>query len=295
MCFGRLPYSSADSIQEEFEDIDMLRAEISTWSGFKNERQERPDLPGQLYEFLTRLLAINPLERPSAEEILHAIRTETGLESPPRVGRKNPSNGSLRLDLGIGKRIQPLDTPAPGTPEPRSDSRQPLATPEDADHERRERTSISPPPEPSSIDIPPREPSKDFISRRDRSQTPPTPLLMPPPSTPLSRFQNQLVVYRHHSFHWAMRNQHALVHGAKLVIFIAKMYALTRPCLPFATNTFVAYPLLLFAAVELAFGRTVPWRISGILMAVHLTVLAIAMKINWLCASGRPGWEWGVA
>ena len=31
MCFGRLPYQSANAIQEELEDIDELRAEISDW------------------------------------------------------------------------------------------------------------------------------------------------------------------------------------------------------------------------------------------------------------------------
>jgi serine/threonine protein kinase len=294
MCFGRLPYTSADSIQEEFEDLDMLRAEISTWSGFKDERQERPDLPDQLYEFLIRLLAINPLERPSAEEILHAIRTESGLDSPPRVGRKTSANGNLRLDLGIGKRIQPLDTPASVTPEPRSNSRPPFATPEDADRDRRERTTISPPPEPSPIDLPPKKPSKDFVARRDRSQTPPTPLLMPPPSTPLSRFQNELVVYRHHVFTWAIHNHQAFTHGAKLVMFIVKMYTLTKPCLPLATDPLIAYPLLLVAALELAFGRVIEWRVSGVSLAMHLIFLAVMAKMNRLCAAGRAEWEWEV-
>jgi serine/threonine protein kinase len=292
MCFGRLPYSSADSIQEEFEDLDMLRAEISTWSGFKDERQERPDLPDQLYEFLIRLLAINPLERPGAEEILHAIRTESGLDSPPRVGRKTSANGNLRLDLGIGKRIQPLDTPVLGTPEPRSNSRPPFATPEDPDHDRRERTTISPPPKPISIDLPPKEPSKDFIARRDRSQAPPTPLLMPPPSTPLSSFQHQIAVYLHHVFSWAVHNHHALSHGAKLVIFVIKMYALTKPCMPLATDPFIAYPLLLLAALELALGRAIEWRLSGISLVVHFIVLALMAKMNRLCANGRAEWEW---
>jgi serine/threonine protein kinase len=106
MCFGRLPYTSADSIQEEFEDIDLLRAEISAWSGFQDERRERPELPGQLYSFLKRLLALNPLERPSANEILHALRTEKGLENPPRT-----RNGS---SAGLGGRIiQSIDSPMP--------------------------------------------------------------------------------------------------------------------------------------------------------------------------------------
>jgi serine/threonine protein kinase len=110
MCFGRLPYRSADSVNEEYEDIDLLRAEISTWTGFQDERRERPELPNQLYTFLKRLLAIDPGDRPSAPEILDAIRTEKGLENPSRT-----RNGST---TGIGGRIiQSIDSPMlPGTP-----------------------------------------------------------------------------------------------------------------------------------------------------------------------------------
>lgn len=111
MCFGRLPYRSADSVNEEMEDIDMLRAEISTWSGFQDERRERPELPGQLYSFLKRLLAINPADRPSATEILDAIRAEKGLDNPPR-----PRNGNSAV-LATGRIIQSIDSPMqPGTP-----------------------------------------------------------------------------------------------------------------------------------------------------------------------------------
>lgn len=110
MCFGRLPYKSADSIQEDFEDMDLLRAEISSWTGFQDERKERPELPNQLYNFLKRLLAINPSDRPSATEILHAIRTEKGLDNPPRK-----RSGSVS-GLG-GRRIHSIDSPMPsGTP-----------------------------------------------------------------------------------------------------------------------------------------------------------------------------------
>ena len=108
MCFGRLPYKSADSIQEEFEDMDLLRAEISTWSGFQDERKERPELPNQLYDFLKRLLAIDPANRPSANDILHAIRTEKGLDNPPRTRNGTSSSGRI---------IQSIDSPMPpGTP-----------------------------------------------------------------------------------------------------------------------------------------------------------------------------------
>lgn len=108
MCFGRLPYKSADSIQEEYEDIDLLRAEISTWSGFQDERKERPELPNQLYDFLKRLLDIDPAQRPSANDILHAIRTEKGLDKPARTRNGGSSGGRI---------LHSMDSPMPpGTP-----------------------------------------------------------------------------------------------------------------------------------------------------------------------------------
>lgn len=113
MCFGRLPYINADSVSEDFEDIDLLREEISAWSGFQEERRERPELPKQLYDFLKRLLAISPSDRPSANDILQALKTEKGLENPPRS-----RNGSIVAGMGpIGaaRRIQPIDSPMPSS------------------------------------------------------------------------------------------------------------------------------------------------------------------------------------
>jgi serine/threonine protein kinase len=110
MCFGRLPYESTENIQEEFEDADLLRAEISSWSGFQDERRARPELPNQLYTFLKRLLSIDPTDRPSAHEIIQAIQTEKGLDTPSR--NRNGSGAGLS-----GRIIQAVDSPAaPGTP-----------------------------------------------------------------------------------------------------------------------------------------------------------------------------------
>lgn len=292
MCFGRLPYSSAESIQEEFEDADMLRAEISTWSGFKDERQERPDLPNQLYEFLKRLLAIDPLERPSAEDILHAIRTESGLESPPRVGRSGSGNGNLHLS--IGKRIQPLDSPAPSTPEPRSSSRPPFAASENETRETYQKETSSPSKEPPSITLPPNEPAETFIARQERTQPPPTPLLMAPPSTTFDNFTHQLTIYRHHVSSWAMLNHRALFFIVKVVVFVVKVYALTKPCLPMATHPLIAYPLLLLAALDLSFGTSTELRFSGLSLVVHFAVLLFVQKSNQLCVGKREHWDWDV-
>lgn len=110
MCFGRLPYHAANTIHEEMEDVNMLRAEISDWKGFEDERRERPELPGKLYKLLKQLLALNPMERPSANEVLTALKNATILEGMFR-GTAPPLGGLA------GHRVQDLDSPmSPGTP-----------------------------------------------------------------------------------------------------------------------------------------------------------------------------------
>lgn len=111
MCFGRLPYKNANSVHEELEDIDQLRAEITDWQGFVDERRERPDLPSRLYQLLKKLLALDPAERPSANEVLAAMKSESGTDGVMRGGRSGSPS--------IGHRIQSLDSPmAPSTPVP---------------------------------------------------------------------------------------------------------------------------------------------------------------------------------
>ncbi|KAK4217449.1 autophagy-related protein 22 [Rhypophila decipiens] len=113
MCFGRLPYRAANSVHEELEDIDQLRAEITDWAGFQDERRERPDLPSKVYQLLKKLLAVNPGERPTANEVLAAMKNESSLDGVVRTRSSSPPIG-----LG-GRRIQSLDSPVPpSTPVP---------------------------------------------------------------------------------------------------------------------------------------------------------------------------------
>ncbi|KAL7944890.1 serine/threonine protein kinase [Trichoderma barbatum] len=115
MCFGRLPYQSANAVHEELEDVDQLRAEIADWTGFQDERRERPDLPAKLYMLLKKLLALDPAERPSANEVLNAMKSETYFEGITKDRSTSPAVG-LR-----GNRVQSLDSPAaPSTPVPDS-------------------------------------------------------------------------------------------------------------------------------------------------------------------------------
>ncbi|EED16486.1 protein kinase, putative [Talaromyces stipitatus ATCC 10500] len=112
LCFAQLPYHSADLIEEK-EDIDELRAEISTWKGFDDSlKRLRPDLPDKLYTILERLLSINPSRRPTADEVLLIIQAGvTGNESR-RFGRAS-SNGP-----DFSQRIQPVESPVPNSPQP---------------------------------------------------------------------------------------------------------------------------------------------------------------------------------
>lgn len=112
MCFGRLPYANADAVHEELEDIDLLRAEITDWKGFTDEKRERPDLPPELYGLLKRLLDTEPLNRPSAAEVLAAMKNETPFEGASWL----PQSPNHPLSPSSG-RVQNLDSPlAPGTP-----------------------------------------------------------------------------------------------------------------------------------------------------------------------------------
>jgi serine/threonine protein kinase len=116
MCFGRLPYQSANTINEELEDVDLLRAEITDWQGFQDERRERPDLPSRLYQLLKKLLALDPARRPSASEVLAVMKSESNMDGGTRGARSTSPSIGLQ-----GRRIQNLDSPIPpSTPVPGS-------------------------------------------------------------------------------------------------------------------------------------------------------------------------------
>lgn len=83
MCFGKLPYVGADSVNEENEDLDALREEISAWQGLDERDKIRTDLPERLYHSLKTLINPDPKLRPSAEDILAGIKGNIGEEASP--------------------------------------------------------------------------------------------------------------------------------------------------------------------------------------------------------------------
>ncbi|KAE9366900.1 kinase-like protein [Stipitochalara longipes BDJ] len=294
MCFGRLPYKSADNIQEEFEDLDMLRAEISTWSGFQDERRERPELPNQLYDFLKRLLALNPADRPSANDILTAIRTEKGLENPART-----RNGSAS-GLG-GRRIQAIDSPMPPSTPVNEPSKRVRSAAYLEDASATDSPSPSPMPSPSTqliIDTSSRSNSRPGHGHNEPVTMKPTlttPLLMPPPSTRLGTFKHHIILQRHYLYTWYERNWQALHLIFKILVFLVKMLSITRPCAPLMTREVIWWPLMSLAALELALGNKIGWGAMGILGLVHTVILVVAMQLGGgLCVSHRGlSWAWG--
>ncbi|KAH8598081.1 kinase-like domain-containing protein [Bisporella sp. PMI_857] len=283
MCFGRLPYKSANSEHEELEDIDMLREEISGWAGFKDERRERPELPGPLYNFLKRLLAINPADRPSANDILQALRTEKGLDVPSRA--RNGSSSGL-----TGRIIQSVDSPArPGSPQKEPKRVRSAAYIEDAS------TLESPtsPPSSSQLII-----EANHTRRVNSTKIAPaitTPLLMPPPTTAWSSIKHRISIYHHQVSSWIASNRQVLQLVGRFVVFLAKLLSITKPCLPFTTRESIWYPLISLAALELALGPKVNWGLVGTLSGVHVVVVGWAFWWGGLCAPralGKLELEW---
>ncbi|KXJ86852.1 kinase-like domain-containing protein, partial [Microdochium bolleyi] len=122
LCFGHLPYSNANSIDEELEDVDLLRAEIQSWRGFQQDggiRQRRSDLPAQLYQLLKQMLSIEPAGRPTAADVLAAMNHESNGFSSGGGGATVAGRSTSPVTDLHHRRVQNLDSPMPpGTPIP---------------------------------------------------------------------------------------------------------------------------------------------------------------------------------
>ncbi|KAF2749780.1 kinase-like protein [Sporormia fimetaria CBS 119925] len=292
MCFARLPYVYADGIDEDKEDLDQLRAEISAWAGFDDARRSRSDLPEKLYRSLRRLLAINPDDRPGTEEILHALKSNSVLDE------FSGFNGFASLDE-MGSRISRADTPSPGpgqaqrkrssvqhhrpTPSKLSASvanRSPSPAHRQSLSRQSTQEEASIVLRPRKVDLPP--------PRRQSSSTPrPSPLMLPP-ATPPREDAKRIFCSSHFT---------TLV---KLVLFCAKLYTLFTPCQPFAANPWVAYPLLCLASLDLiptpvtqrgGILRTDGLGQSSVLLLLHGGMVFGLLRWDRLCLQTSMPWE----
>ncbi|QUC18987.1 uncharacterized protein UV8b_03228 [Ustilaginoidea virens] len=281
MCFGRLPYQGANAIQEELEDMDQLRAEITDWQGFQDERQERPDLPSKLYKLLKKLLALDSAERPSANEVLLAMRSETNFDNITKGDWTTNSSPSLR-----GNRIQNLDAPLPsGTPV--SDAQKDKIRGRQARIADQSGTvSHFLDMERSSPDVTPSSPEDTRLShewhnesfgvdqqterhgpgRLHESTSEATSsieqhvprLLMAPPRSRRDELLDQLKILTQNTIFRLGVNISTSEFILRALIFIFKLVTLTRPCWPYMVTLEVGLPLVVIAAMELGWSSSDP-------------------------------------
>lgn len=278
MCFGRLPYHNADDINEENEDLDELRAEITKWPGFDDELRSRPDLPERLYKYLKRLLSVDPNERPSSDEILASIKGGAGL---PDIASSLVEENSSRVSA--------IDSPRHGV-SPRPQNRKPQIRPglsqlgrhtssdtvRPTSPIRRQSGSHSRPTSPvdgslmklpRKVEIPPPAP-KDELRQSPRLMLP------PPPEPPLTRMRK---VQR-----WAQ--QPHILTGFRVFMFTAKILLITVPCSPYATNGWVLFPLLTLAVFDLGFLH-LGYAEELLLSSAHSGIITFAIWRGTLCQS----------
>lgn len=289
MCFGRLPYSSADDIHEENEDLDELRAEITKWTGFDDETRARPDLPEKLYKYLKRLLSVDPNERPSTDEILASIKGGAGLgdvvssfveENSSRVssldspkyrpsppGRKQSTTIS-RPGISSLPRESSADTLRTRSPAGRKSGSQSQS------HSHSRPTS---PVEGSMVKIPRKI---EVHSSREQSPVQQSPQLMLPPP-PEYRQENRLLNFA---------RQPSVLSSFRATLFLAKLLSLMLPCAPFAANAWLLYPLLGLAALDLGI-RNSDLRRSVLFLGIHVASMVLASQHGRLCERNAVIWE----
>lgn len=282
LCFARLPYRHADILNEENEDLDQLRDEITTWSGLHEERKLRPDLPEQLYTFLRQLLSLDPEERPTAEAILLGIKTNSGLD---RISDSRPrSTGLMFEDLRNDSRISPVDSPRPSNPartvstgfsratgpaqlrlatlhKERSQSPTSLASKGEREYEEARSPG-------GSLVLSRQYPSP---TRHELPQLPAPPVQRSP--FPKLDFHSQLTR-----------------RSLTVFVLLLKVVSINIACAPIAANPMVAYPLLGLAALDLILNRPRSG-MSMVFVILHVVILLAASRTGVLCTSGMDYWQ----
>ena len=318
MCFGKLPYSNSDDINNDTEDVDQLRAEITAWVGFDEELRTRKDLPDQLYKFLKRLLSLDPNNRPSTEEILIALRRES---SPDDLD--DAPHPSILDNLRSKSRISPLDTPSSTPKRQRPDmnlnsppkpffrsigSRLRPSSPDEHDSPNSSKQldagQAGVPAQPVSSTAMVRSTSRQKVPSPMSEDAPPSPverrlpelLALPPPPQPPPSILESFVT------------QTSIPGLFKLVLFLIKYISITQPCAPFISNRWLTYPILFLAMVDFLPVRRfvgggantadlqkaeveMSWKRSFVLFVVHLFVVGLAVKFDLLCGSPMRVWD----
>lgn len=297
LCFAELPYSSADIINEEKEDLDLLREEITRWAGFDNARRVRRDLPDKLYEFLERLLSVDPARRPTADEVLNGIQVGAITSDSFRFKRAN----STGPEVSPSSRIRSVDSPQPST-ERRALSpikKSPI-NPTNYRHDSMfdssgSRGSSTPASEDLIDNRPSLSPDRNLVVRPRYSTSPPTSPTRSSPdqhfhspsSSPVQR-QQQLLPSPPSRFPVLepLRNPAVSTMGLQFSLFLLKIVSVLHPCSPLSVKPWILYPLLLLAGVALGFHDL---RMQGLVTLAHFLIVGAMMHFGVLCSwPGNP-------
>ncbi|GAB1737723.1 hypothetical protein NU219Hw_g2135t1 [Hortaea werneckii] len=278
MCFGRLPYMHADGIDENSEDLDALRAEITKWQGFNDEARSRPDLPEKLYKFLKRLLSVDPNERPSTEDILESIR-----------GGGNLADATM--DEG-STRISAADTPTSNRPQlhgrkPSAQISRPGLSSLSRRHSGAVTRSLSPVKHASDRggeeSSRPMSPVNGTVAVRPRKIDMPVPPDSMPPPHQSPRLMLPPASDRVPAYWFPRRLQSpAAISGLRASLFVVKLLVFSLPCAPYAANAWLLYPLLGLASLDIGI-LDFNLRRSLALLAIHLAVAWLAWQRGGLC------------
>ncbi|KAE8133888.1 kinase-like domain-containing protein [Aspergillus pseudotamarii] len=300
LCFAQLPYSNADLIHEEREDLDRLREEISQWAGFDHARRMRPELPEQLYTFLERLLSVNPDRRPSADDVLNGLQAGASVNDNIRSRR----TGSSSSDGHSGSRMQfsenstPASFSRPPTSPRKPFSRSPVALRRDSHYEPNGGGPMA-----LVDDLGPHDErrmslgaERDMIIRGRYSSTP----SLPPVHNEPSEVRESREAFQHllppsssgpsltRVFPFLSSTLPDLqipLPTIQLGFFLLKVVSAFQPCSPLAVNPWMFYPLLLLAALNL---RTKSIGMQTMFLIIHLVAVSLSMQFGVMCLWQTP-------
>ena len=264
MCFGRLPYRSAD-LWNESEDLTQLRHEVIDWKGLREERKERPDLPDQLYNYLQLLLSYDPEQRPRTEEILGIIRGGAAFTEPPKSSSPAEDFGYRSFPDGASKQHAKTEG---GSVRRRSSKSSPLSLQENG-RSTSDQKSPSSPKASMALKKKGHDPRSSAMPADDSQSVP---LLMAPPR-------------RHRGTRmWEVISHPRTTALLKLAVFVLKYRSLTATCGSLAPSPEAVYSVLGLAAVDLiGFSNRHLATTSLALAALHLAMLFIGTSARRLC------------
>lgn len=291
LCFAELPYSSADVINEEKEDLDLLRDEITQWRGFDNARRVRRDLPDKLYEFLDRLLSVDPARRPTADEVLSGIQLGAISSDSFRFKRAN----SVSPDVSNSTRIRPVDSPQPPaerralSPVKKNALNQVTYRHDSMFDSSGYRGGSTPSCEDVVENRPSLSPDRNLVVRPRYSNSPP---ISPTRSTHDEHFHSPDSSPIHHQqllppppgrfpILEPLRNPAISTLGLQFSLFLLKVVSVLHPCSPLSVKPWILYPLLLFAGATLGFRDL---RAQALFTLAHVLLVGAMMQFDALCA-----------